>query len=215
MFNIPIYNKRLWMSNVIIAAGLLATFFFPTESGTQAMIAGFGFLVVLPLLYTRFFLREKLSFLGVSWGDVTRGSIWLGLFLAAFAGSLFAVARYTSLLSRFSVPVSVRESFLMLLVYIALVGIYVFLFEFFFRGFVMAVWTKAFGPKSIIMQAVLSSVFALVSSHGKVDLSFVVVFVMAICSGFIAFVSRSVWYPFFFSYISAILGIVMVLVFVK
>lgn len=202
------------MSNAVIAATLLAVAFFPTNGGFQSLAADIAFLAVLPVVFIRFFLKEKLSVFGVSWGDMGKGIAWSGALLVS-AGIVFVgIIRFTDLAAHVLLPLSIRTSFLLFLIYILLAGIYVALYAFFFCGFMLSVWRRL-GYRAIVVQSFLATMLLVVRSDWRASADAAAVFAFALCSGWIAFRSRSVWYPFFFFFISVILGISMVLVSVK
>jgi hypothetical protein len=213
--NIAIYNKKLWMSNAVIIASLLLALYFPVDNVIQLLVAHIVFLVALPLLYIHFLLKEKVSAFGISWGKVGEGSLWLALGLIVIGIGLGVLSQFTDILSRFSLPLTLRLSFGLFLLYLAIIGIYIFIFEFFFRGFVLFVWESVLGMKAIVVQTYFFMMFIMLLSYQKTVISLIFITVMALLSGLIATRSRSIVYSFSFSYISAILGIVSVILFVK
>lgn len=215
MMNISVRNKQLWMSNVVIAASLVAAAFFPTDGGFQSMISSIAFLVVLPILFIRFFLREEVSDFGVTWGNVQQGLIWLITLLVVIVTLFVWAQRYTDALLQGDVPLSVRSNFAMFLVYIFVAGILLAAQEFFLRGFALNIWKRTIGLGAIPAQAMLSMVLPIVKSRGHIGLDTLMLVVFSLYTGWMAYRSRSIWYSFFFFFISAILGILMILVFAK
>lgn len=203
------------MSNTLIVASMLAAAFFPTADAVQALVSESIFLIVLPAVFTRFFLKEKLSSIGLSLGNEVRGGLWLGTLIAVTFLCIALATHYTDILSQFTIPLSVRLSFLVFLIYTLIAGMYIFIFEFFFRGFVFFVWERVVGINAIFIQTVFFMVFFLLASYGKVSAPFFIMSVMAIGSGLLVERSRSILYSFLFSYISVILGVGSILFFVK
>ena len=213
--NIAIHNKKLWMSNAVIVASLLLALYFPVDNVVQLLVAHIVFLVILPLLYIRFLLKEKVSAFGISWGKVGMGSLWLALGLFVVAVGLGMLSQSTDILSRFSLPLTLRLNFGFFLLYLFVIGVYIFIFEFFFRGFVLFVWENVIGMKAVVVQAYFFLMFIMLLSYQKTIISLISITIMALISGFIAARSRSIVYSFSFSYISVILGIASVILFVK
>lgn len=211
----PVRNKQLWMSNVLIIVCLAATAFFPTDGGFQSMVASLAFLVLLPILFIRFFLRRPLADFGVSWGDAIQGMLWLVAFLVVIIVLFVWAHQYTDSLLRDQIPLSVRSGFSSFLIYISIAGLLLAAQEFFFRGFVLNVWKTTIGSGAILAQMLFSLVLPLVASRGLPGVGTLSIAILSLCSGWIAYRSRSIWYSFFFFFISAILGISMVLVFVR
>ena len=214
--NISLQNKQFWMSNALIIVSLCAALWFPTDNALQALASGVVFLVVLPLLFIKLFLKKTFASFGFSWGNIRQGSVWLIVLLVAIALCLVGIVQFTTMLNQFIVPVSIRSSFSMFLLYIMITGVYIMMFEFFFRGFVFFVWEKVIGIKiALCVQTILFIVFLTVGVRGNVDIFLIVIGAMSLLSGFLVFRSRSIAYSFLFSYISAILGIGSVILFVK
>jgi membrane protease YdiL (CAAX protease family) len=202
------------MSNVIIVASLLGVMFFPTDGGFQTIIATITFLIILPVLFIRFFLKEELSLFGTSWGNVTQGMFWLVLSLIFVIGSFAGLYRYTSVLSQINVPLLIRQSFSVFLIYAVSTAILFGAQEFFFRGFILNVYRKIFGYKAIAAQAIFAIILSLVKTNG-LGIETGIISLFAMYSGWMAYRSQSIWYSFLFFLTSAILGIAVVLVFIK
>lgn len=213
--NIVVQNKQLWMSNSIVVASLVLVAFFPIDDGFQSMIASVAFLVVLPVLFIHVFLKEKTAAFGVSWGKVTQGVVWLTLFLLIVVGMFVVAYKYTNAFLQTTIPFSVQSSFSSFLIYITILGILIASQEFFFRGFVLNIWKKTLGYRAIFVQAAFSLVLSMIRSHGHIEFRTLVIAAFSLCAGWIAYRSQSIWYSFFFFFISAILGVAMVLVFVR
>lgn len=203
------------MSNAVIVASLLLALYFPIDNVIQLLAVHIVFLVALPLLYIRFLLKEKVSTFGISWGKVGEGSFFLALGLSIIVICLVVLSQHTDILNRFSFPLILRLNFSLFLLYLAIIGVYVFIFEFFFRGFVLFVWEPVIGMKAVVVQACFFIMFSMLLSYQKTAVSLTLVIIMALVSGFIAARSRSIVYSFSFSYISAILGIVSIILFAK
>lgn len=213
--NIALKNKNLWMSNAVMVASLLLALYFPVDNVIQLLVSHIVFLVVLPILYIKFLLKEKITSFGIAWGKVGEGSLWLFLGLIVVAGGLFFLSHATNLLNRFALPLELRLHFGFFLLYLFIIGIYLFIFEFFFRGFVFFVWERVIGKEAIIVQAGFFLIFIMLIPYQKTATALLGVAVMALWSGFLVSRSRSIVYSFSFSYISVILSIVSVILFVK
>lgn len=209
-----ITQRQWWMSNVVIVASVLAVKLFPTHDSIESLLAGFVFLVVLPYLFVRMFLKQKIADFGWSFGNVTQGIIWLIVGLLIAIGGIVTAVHYSVIGSYFVVPASARLSFLMFLVYIGIAGMYIFILEFFFRGFVLNLWKNALGNYAILAQGILFIIMVIVASR-QFTLLTTAIFAMSLMSGAVVARSQSILYSFIFSYISVILGIVSIIMFVK
>lgn len=208
--------KKFWMSIVVAIMGVSATMLFPTDDGVQDLLAGIVFLCLLPWLYVKFFLKEGVANFGFSMGKVG-----IGIF-SAVSGIMFSIilvgfmVHFDMLAQYFTVPLSVKLSFLSFLIFVSILGVYIGIMELFFRGFVQSVLENRFGAVTAIFgQTLFMCILVLISN--KLDISFItgLIALSALISGFIRYYSRSVLYSFIFSCISAILGVVSIIMFVK
>lgn len=210
-----LHNKSLWMSVSVSIVGIIATLFFPTDGGIQKLVSTALFLVAMPLLYIHFFERGNYEQYGVSLGRIFRGMTALVIALVCTVLVLWGLHAYTDVLTRVSLPMIIRQQFWMFVLYVVVAGIYIGIFEFFFRGFVLCMWEKKSRIGAIGIQGILFSSMLVVQSQFRIDELTIAMIGMAFVSGCIALISRSFLYSFLFSYISAILGIVSVFVFVQ
>lgn len=211
---LAVKNKKIWMGTSVALLSLLMVAIFPKTNGFQGLMINAVFLFLLPIIFIRFFLRQKLNDFGLGLGDVSKGVFWFVIMLIAVGGIMFVAFHSLEVFSKITIPLSIRSSFVLFLIYIALLGVYWFLYEFFFRGFVLMLWKDILGYKAIFAQSVLHVIFFVVtSSHWKVDMTVVIPIAFSLCSGWIAFRSRSMLFSFLFSFISVILGVSLLLVF--
>jgi membrane protease YdiL (CAAX protease family) len=208
-------DKPWWMSHAAIALCLFAATFFPFEDVFQKTVARIAFLVVLPLIFIRFFLKRRLRDFGWTSGDMAVGIRWSGMFLTMEVAIGVAVFRYTEIFANLTIPQSVRASFAMFLTYIGFSVIFLVVQEIFFRGFVLRLWQERFGWKAVPAQALLSVLPALAAWQSVSWGAIVFAWMVANASGWIAYRSGSIVYALLFSSFSAILGISSVLLFVK
>lgn len=208
-------NKKLWMGLVIAVLCLAMSVLFPRRNTFQDFMVHGMFFVGLPLVFVKFFLKERLADFGFGWGNIGKGSIWMVSGIIFIAGMIFAAFRYLGISEVVSVPMNIRQDFFSLMKYLFLIGWYLFLFECFFRGFLMTLFGRLFGfGWGNVFQSITFSLFVILKSgqFPVFGLIFIPLFIAGI-SGFIVTQSRSVLYSFFFSYISVILVVVSFVVF--
>lgn len=206
-------NKTLWMGNAIIAASLATTLFFPAQNGIQAIITALVFLVIMPTLFVRWFLKRPLAEFGITRGNVFSGSVWLCVLLVGVV-AVYTYAYYaTNIFADVSMPFLVRSDFSFFLIYAGILGTTFLIQEFFFRGFMTALWRPTFGSVTVLLQALLATLFPLAQSGWYISPVTPITFVLSLGAGWVAYQSRSIWFSFFFFFFSVILGITYALVF--
>jgi membrane protease YdiL (CAAX protease family) len=216
MITMTIQRKQWWMSNALIVASFVLVLFFPTEDNFQTVATNSFFLVIMPLVFIRYFLREPWVNFGFSMGNISQGIGWLLFFLGGTIVALAGTYRYTHFLSTIAVPLSVRSSFVSFLLYISIVATIFFIQEIFFRGFVLNIWKRLWqSTGAIFAQAILAVALSFFGSSTPSGAILLVLGIASLCGGFIASRSQSILYSFFFFFISAILTIVTLLIFVR
>jgi membrane protease YdiL (CAAX protease family) len=102
---------------------------------------------------------------------------------------------FTPFLLDYRLPIVVEEQFLFFVLYeLLLSGPIVFMFEVFFRGFIMLLWLRKWGVWSVAVQAGLFLFLHTVS--GDISAATIPALVFAPFAGLIAYQSRSIWYSF-------------------
>lgn len=166
---------------------------FPTQNIVQVIIAMVLFFAIIPILFNKYILKRNLQDMGVRLGEPKKGLMW-GLGSIFLALLLFAlIFKYADLLNSYPLPKSARDSFSTFLLYESTVVFgMVFIFELFFRGFLMFGFLKIMGKWSIVFQAIffLGLVVAL---NGSI-VSFLLFLVFAPFAGWIALKSQSILY---------------------
>jgi membrane protease YdiL (CAAX protease family) len=206
------FNRTFVVSNLVAVAGLVLTFVFSTERFMEGTLTTLVFLFLLPLLFIKLILRETASSYFLRWGELGSGVLWLTGTLLVFGGVLAALAHGADVLPQLTLPAKIRASFLLFVVYVGITGFYIFLYEFFFRGFLLATWQRVWGWWAVPAQAMFFSVILTARTwHGGVGKEVVLYFLAGFFAGVVAERTRSTIFSFLFSYLSVILGIVAVM----
>ncbi|PJA89355.1 MAG: hypothetical protein CO138_00930, partial [Candidatus Moranbacteria bacterium CG_4_9_14_3_um_filter_33_15] len=70
-------NWKFFVTTVFfIVACLLLSFFFPSKSEIQNLIGNLFFLVIAPILYIKFVLKEKINQFGLNLKNKKEGFLW-------------------------------------------------------------------------------------------------------------------------------------------
>ena len=154
----------------------------------------FVFFVALPLIFNKFFLKKELSSLGIRLGNYKLGLIFSGASILIVVSLLFLIVKYINVLKHQIIPVSIIHDFGAFLFYeLVLVAFVVFVFEVFFRGFIMFnLLNKTNYYIAIIVQTILFLLFIWVTNSSPWEFLPYIMFVPA--AGIIAFKSQSLIY---------------------
>jgi len=199
-------RKKEFIISLVFAVCCLVLYgIFPTENTFQEVFSPFVFLFLLPFLYIKLILKKNVGDFGMKIGDFKKGMIWSALSLLAMLLIFYAVYHYTNFSREYSLPKAISQNFWIFLAYeFLLVGIFSFLYEFFFRGFIFFNLYKKFDFWAIIIQWSLFTLFFM--AVGNFNLINLYYFVIALFSGIIIYKSRSIWYCFITSILFVIIA---------
>jgi membrane protease YdiL (CAAX protease family) len=192
--------KRFAITGSAILVSLLLCYSFPTDArlnqSLQSVMVGIAFFLIVPVLYVKMVLKEPLGSLGFQRSHRKFG--WASVILTVIPALavLVVLVKTSSVGGQYHLPLFATQSFPLFLLYeLFLVGALVFLYEVFFRGFVMLLWLKDFGFGSALFQAVFF-IGSYAILRGGVSWQDVPLFFTAVISGFVAFYTKSIWYSF-------------------
>lgn len=111
-------------------------------------------LLVVPLGVVVCFMDDGLKQFGFRIGDSRRAGKWIVAFLLFMLPLLFAASRRPEFQSFYPRYPAARESAAGFLVLVVTIGIYMFCWEYFFRGFLLSGMIPGFGRWSVVIQAV-------------------------------------------------------------
>lgn len=192
------HNRKEFFVSLVFALACLALFLiFPTAAGSifQKIISLVAFLFLIPLLYIKLVLKKKISSFGLARGDMKAGLTWSALSLLVLALVFYIIIHYTDYFKNYPLPQSVSSQFLVFLGYeIILVGAFLFLYDFFFRGFMLTIMEKQMGGKAILAQYFFfAAMFILSGGFNPDNLRYAL---LGLFSGIVAYKSESIWYFF-------------------
>lgn len=198
-------NSELLISSFVIAACLFLSVVFPVNSSSlaQLLTKQVFFLIIIPALYIKLVLKKKLSSFGLNLKNKKTG-IFSGI-IALFALVIiyYLFFQYTSLEKKYVIPELAANYFPYFIAYeLILVNVLFFSYEFFFRGFVLFLFSEKLGQRAILLQAILFTIFFSISFGFFWQYCVPVIFSLA--GGFIAYRSKSFIFPYITSLLFAI-----------
>ncbi len=167
---------------------------FPVENSFQQVVVMLFFFVVFPLLFNKLFLKRKVESYGLQIGDWKKGLLWTFYSLILIGLIFFVSLNYFSFLKNYSVPSYVVNNFGNFILYeFTLVVLFVAIYEFYFRGFILFVFESNIKHWTILAQAILFLILVLIIG-GESIYQFFPYLVFAPFAGVVAYKSRSIIY---------------------
>lgn len=192
---IQVLNKEDWITSGMILMCLFLYAFFPTKNNFQQIICSLTFLLVIPFLYVKIILKKSIKDFGFAKGNWMTGLFWSVVSILISASIAYIIFKYFGFSEKYPLPRYFADNFVAFLAYeIFLVGLFAFLYEVFFRGFLMFSFSKRMGFWSIILQALVFLLFFLIS--GSLSWKMFPYIIFLLFSGTIAYFSNSIIYSF-------------------
>lgn len=208
-------KNRIGFSAIIIAMICFALFlFFPTSNLFQQISVAIAFFLITPILYIRIILKENLRSYGIQFKFDGYNLFLSAIFALVLISLLYVIIKYTGLLSGFSSPQSIAGDFKIFILYeVIAVGVFTFIFEFFFRGFI-AIGIGSFAKHwAVLLQFIF--LVGLVMATQAQDWTMILYAISAPFSGFMAYKSKSIAYSFAVSYVFILLADTLLIIFTK
>jgi len=189
-----IYQEELLTAFVVLVCLALLTF-FPASGALQKITSGIVFLFIAPLLYLKLVLKKNLADFGWQLGDWRAGLIFSAVYLVFALLIFYALSNYTPFLKEYRLPLAAMNNFWYFIFYeLAIVGIFLALYEIFFRGFAMFSLSTKTGIYSVIYQFFLFFLFFWAT--GNLNWNIAPLLIAALFSGLTTLKSRSLLYSF-------------------
>jgi membrane protease YdiL (CAAX protease family) len=187
------FKKEDLVTGGVIVSCLFLYAIFPANNVFQQIISSLTFLLVIPFLYVKIILKKSIKNFGFKKGNWITGIFWSVISLVISASIAYIIFRYFGFLEKYPFPRYLASHFLPFLAYeVLLVGFFAFLYETFFRGFLMFSFTKKLGFLSIILQAFVFFLLFLIS--GTISWTQVPYFIFLLFAGLITYFSDSIIY---------------------
>ncbi|MFZ2188471.1 MAG: hypothetical protein WAV73_02855 [Candidatus Moraniibacteriota bacterium] len=175
-----------------------ASSFFPTQNTAQVITKNIFFLVLLPSLYIKLILSKNLSDFGWNLKNKEAALRW-GIGVTVFTLLLFyLMLNFTQFKSGYVLEDYLKNSFWLFLIYeLIIINFRVFIFSYFFQGFLLSIFQKQFGQLAIAIQAGLF--FALFFFTKNITWQTAPIILLSITGGFLAYKTKSFFYSYFMS----------------
>jgi membrane protease YdiL (CAAX protease family) len=188
---------RDYQREIIIGFCVLLVIFvsliFPKKSSGELFWLSFFLFFIFPFLAIRFLLKEPLPNFGFSRGDMKKGVIFSAIFIVAFIFLNYLIVLKPEFRNQLTITPGIAHNFWNFLLFQFLVALPLHFFgETFFRGFLQLGMEKKLGKYSLILQALLQSIFFIKGSW----IIILLIFLSALAAGVIARQSRSILYSF-------------------
>jgi len=201
----PSLNKKDIVSVLMMVFCLLMIRLFPEENYFQKIIISVTFLLAIPALYIKIVLKESLKNFGLRIGNWKQGIAWIMLSLAGSFFVIFLLYQYAGMAEKYYVPQNIIQDFGLFVFYeIVIVGFFIALYEFFFRGFIMFSFSEKLGYWAVISQFALFILFLIIMKD--FNWTFAPYLISAFFAGVIAYKSRSLFYSYLFSLLFVIIS---------
>ncbi len=190
----------LGITIIFVLLDLIVFKLFETQKYYQDIAVLVTFFVLVPFLYNKIILKRKLNSIGLTVGNWKQGLIWSIFLLVVSFLVFYVIAKYTPFLNKYNLNVQVSRDFFKFLFYeFGLVLFLSFVYEFFFRGFLMLYLKENFGRGSILIQWVVF--LGLVFLGGEFSWNFLPYMVFSFLAGIITYKSNSIWYAWISQFI--------------
>lgn len=148
-------NRKLITTAAVILLCLVLSLAFPTDNIAQTVTRDLIFLIILPLLYVKFILKNNISLWGWNFQNRKVGLTW-GL-LAFLLGTVifYPLSQWPAFAQNYAVNSLIAANFWYFLLYeFVFVNIFFFAQTFFYQGFVLYAFRR-FGVWTVAIQAAL------------------------------------------------------------
>ncbi|EKE15636.1 MAG: hypothetical protein ACD_11C00116G0023 [uncultured bacterium] len=185
--------KTIIPITVFIILDVILFKLFPAEGIFQQIVAMFSFFVVTPFLFNIFVLKNKISRIGFSIGKAKEGIFFSTVSMVVGLLIFYIIFNYFDFLKNYTLSDKAVNNFSYFIYYELVQVLFVnFIFEVFFRGFIMFNYQNYFGYWTIGTQWIIFIILLVLNSgFNWFFVPYIIFFPLA---GFIAYKSRSIWY---------------------
>jgi CAAX protease family protein len=161
-------------------------------SFTYWFLTDFILLLVIPFIIIKFLFHEKMRNYGISLGDKKIGITFTVFTFLIFIPIIYLISTSENFSQYFPLMQSAKEDLTIFIIYELLLLLFLFSWEFIFRGFILFGLEKKFGLYSILIQMIP---FVLLHNGKPFIETFASIF-GAIFLGYLALRTRSIFYGF-------------------
>jgi hypothetical protein len=191
-------NQELLISFAVAIFCFFSSSFFPAQNTAQIITKNIFFLVLIPSLYIKLILNKNLSDFGWNLKNNALSLRW-SIGVTVFTLLLFyLMLNFTQFKSDYVLENYLKNSFWLFLVYeLIIINFRIFIFSYFFQGFLLSIFQKQFGQLAIAIQAGLF--FALFFFTKNISWQTAPLILLSITGGFLAYKTKSFFYSYFMS----------------
>lgn len=199
-----IKNKELSISFLVILFCIILGLVFPASNTIEEITRSIFFFVALPVLYIKFVLKKDISDFGFNIENNKYGLLWGAANLAIIAILFYALIKLTPFEKNYRLSTYASNKFWIFIIYeLVFVNISIFINEFFFRGFILNIFSKKLGFISIAIQSALCISIAVIAESSVWQVAPLLIF--SVTGGITAYKTKS----FIYSYFSELLAIII------
>lgn len=212
-----ILNLEILVTSMVMTICIVSLLFFPAVGIAQKIISGIIFFIGLPILYIKIVLKKDLkSFFRINFSKIDRNeSLIMALMFITVLLVFLAINKYTGFSKNYFLKNSalVKEFWGFAIYELLIANLFVVIYEFFFRGFVMSYFLDKVGKYAILVQFLLFLFFMFLNNG--LSMTYIYYIIIALPAGVVAYKTKSVIYSYIFSLISIIIGDIIFLILQK
>lgn len=212
-----ILNLEILVTSMVMTICIVSLLFFPVVGIAQKIISGIIFFIGLPILYIKIVLKKDLkSFFRINFSKIDRNeSLMMALMFITVLLVFLAINKYTGFSKNYFLKNSalVKEFWGFAIYELLIANLFVVIYEFFFRGFVMSYFLDKVGKYAILVQFLLFLFFMFLNNG--LSMTYIYYIIIALPAGVVAYKTKSVIYSYIFSLISIIIGDIIFLILQK
>ena len=194
-----IWKKEIITFLVVFLCLLLAVS-FPANGDFQLLSRIIFFLIILPVLFIKFVLKSQLQEFGLNLSDTRKGLLWSFVMLIVSYLIALILFYFFHLENKYTIPSFVIDNFWVFVFYeLAVMNFIIFVFEFFFRGFLQTILERRIGFWSPLIQFFVFLVFLFLTQ--KLAWQYAPLIIVSLTGGIVAYKSKS----FIYSYLMALI----------
>ncbi len=191
-------NQEMLVSFGVALFCFFSSSFFPTQNTAQLITKSLFFLVLLPSLYIKIILKKNLADFGWNLRNKKTTVYWCSSITIGTLFLFYLMIKFTQFMPGYTIETYLKNSFWLFLVYeLIITNFRVFVFSYFFQGFILSIFQEKLGSLAIAIQAGLF--FALFFLTNTISWQTAPFILLSITAGFLAYKTKSFFYSYFMS----------------
>lgn len=196
-------TKDFVLSILFIISILIIYSLFPASGVFQQIIVMLVFFGIIPILFNKIILKNSLNVFKIQTGNWKQGIIWGGISFFISVALFFLSLYFIDFFRKRGVPETILFDFKKFVFYeVILVLPVIFIYDLFFRGFVISISEIKLKYWSVVLQAVLF--IGLVFGSGSFSPAIIPFLINAPLAGWVVYKSESILYATIFQFLSLV-----------